>query len=144
MFVVSLLLIATNDVRPADGPFAVVLLNTPRALAEAVGVWLLELITRWRGGLHVNRLLDQAGQERFRVIQAPGLLPGVPPPLLPNGQPRASGSLQLFADTIQRQATVLTLADAFLIMIVLTVALMVLLLALPVRSYPPRIQFATK
>jgi len=144
MFVVSLLLIATNDVRPADGPFAVVLLNTPRALAEAVGVWLLELITRWRGGLHVNRLLDQAGQERFRVIQAPGLLPGVPPPLLPNGQPRAPGSLQLFADTIQRQATVLTLADAFLIMIVLTVALMVLLLALPVRSYPPRIQLATK
>lgn len=144
MFVVSLLLIVTNGVRPADAPFATVLINTPRALAEAVGAWLLALITRWRGGLHVNRLLDQAGQVRFQVIQAPGLLPGNQPPLLPNGQPRIPGSLQLFGDAIQRQATVLTLGDAFLIMVALTVALMVLLLVLPVRSYPPRIALATK
>lgn len=144
MFVVSLLLIVTNEVRPADGPFATVLINTPRALAEAVGVWLLELINRWRGGLHLDRLLDQAGQERFQVIQAPGLLPGVAPPLSPNGQPRIPGSLQAFGDAIQRQAAVLTLSDSFLIMVALTVALMVLLLALPIRTYPPRIQLAKK
>jgi DHA2 family multidrug resistance protein len=78
------------------------------------------------------------------VIQAAGLLPRHLPPLLPNGQPRVPGSLQLFAEAIQRQASVLSLSDAFLIMAALTVALMVLLLVLPVRSYPPRIQLATK
>jgi DHA2 family multidrug resistance protein len=66
MFVVSLLMIGTNDVRPEEGPFASVLVNTPRALAEATGIWLLGLITRWRGGLHTDRLLDQPARNAFR------------------------------------------------------------------------------
>jgi DHA2 family multidrug resistance protein len=144
LLIVPLLMIATNSVAPQEGPFASALVNTPRSLAEATSVWLFQLAMRWRGGLHADRLLDQAGQSRFQVIQAKGLLPNLPPPLLPSGLPRAHGSLGHFAEEIARQATVLSLGDAFLIMGALTTGLMLVLLILPVRTYPPRIQLARK
>ncbi len=40
-----------------------------RALAEPVGVWLLQLILRWRGALHYNRIVDQSGQGPFSILQ---------------------------------------------------------------------------
>ena len=39
---------------------------------------------------------------------------------------------------------VLTLADSFLVIATLTVALMIVLLILPVRTFPPRIEMAKK
>lgn len=144
MLVVPLLMIATNSVTPEEGPFASALVNAPRALAEATAAWLFDLIARWRGGLHANRLLDQAGQDRFRTIQARSLLPGHPSPLLPDGQPRFPGSLEQFARAIEQQATVLSLGDAFLVMAGLAACLMAVLLVLPVRTWPPRIQFTAK
>src|SRR6202012_3714134 len=58
MIVMPLLMMATNTIRnPVDGPFASTLVNTTRAVAEPVGVWLMQLIMRWRGGLHYDRLI---------------------------------------------------------------------------------------
>jgi len=144
LLIVPLLMIATNSVTPQEGPFASALVNTPRALAEATSVWLFQLIMRWRGGLHTDRLLDAVGQSRFRVIQAKALLPNHLPPLLPSGRPRAPGSLDHFAGEIARQASVLSFGDAFLIIAALTIGLMIVLLVLPVRTRPPRIQLARK
>ena len=142
MIVMPLLMMATNTIRdPADGPFASTMVNTMRAVAEPVGVWMVQLIQRWRGGLHYNRLVDQVGQQRFQVIQAQGLIPGNLPPLMPNGQPSAPGSLTAFRLAVDVQASVLTLSDAFLIVGALAVALMVVLFILPERTYPPRIEF---
>jgi DHA2 family multidrug resistance protein len=115
MVVVPLLMIATNTVQPPEGAFASALVNTPRGLAEVVGVWLFALILRWRGALHVSRLSDQLGQT---------LLP-------PQGDITAQ---------IQRQALVLSLSDAFLVVAAITLGLMVVLILLPVRSLPPRLQ----
>ena len=139
MVVMSLLLLATNVVKPPEGPYASGLVNTPRALGEAVGTWLLQLITRWRGDLHSSRLTDQAGQERYRAVQASGVLPNDPAPLLPNGQPRLPGSLGNFADAIQQQVVVLTLSDAFLVFAAITAALMGVVVGRPGRTDPPRI-----
>ena len=62
MVVVPLLLMSTNSVqRPDEAPFLSALVNTPRAISEAVAVWLIQLIQRWRGGLHYNRIADQVG-----------------------------------------------------------------------------------
>ncbi len=145
MIVMPLLMMATNTIRdPADGPFASTMVNTMRAVAEPVGVWIVQLIQRWRGGLHYNRLVDQVGQQRFQVIQARGLIPGNLPPLMPNGQPSAPGGLAAFRLAVDVQASVLTLSDAFLIVGALAVALMVVLFILPERTYPPRIEFAAK
>ena len=121
LVVMSLLMMTTNTVKQPEGPFASGLVNTPRAVAEATGIWLFELIGRWRGGLHSSRLTDQAGQERYTAVQASGMPVGA------------------LNETIRQQALVLTLSDAFLVMAAITAALMVLLLILPVRTAPPRI-----
>ncbi len=145
MFIMALLMIATNTIKdPKEGPFASAMINSARALAEPVAVWVTQLIVRWRGGLHYNRVVDQIGQSRYRVIQAQGLLPGNPPPLLPNGQPRSPGALNGLMTAVQAQVTVLTLSDAFLIFGSLTILLMVVLFLVPVRTYPPRIVMAQK
>src|SRR3984885_1695781 len=60
MVIMPLLLMATNTVTsPAEGPFTSALVNAPRALAEAAGAWFLELIGRWRGALHSDRIVDE-------------------------------------------------------------------------------------
>jgi DHA2 family multidrug resistance protein len=66
-------------------------------------------------------------------------LPQDPAPLLPNGQPSATGSLQQFAHMIEGQVSVMTTADIFLLMAVLCGVYMFVTLVLPVRTYPPRI-----
>jgi DHA2 family multidrug resistance protein len=143
MVIMPLLMMATNTVvRPEEGPFASALVNAPRAVAEATGVWFLALIDRWRNALHSDRIIDQAGQDRWRVIQANQVLPQYPPPLMPNGQPRVPNSLQAFSHAVEQQVTILTTNDTFLILGALTVFLMVVVLTLPVRTLPPRILFA--
>lgn len=143
MVVMSLLMMSTNDItKPEEGPFASALINTPRALAEVVGAWLVDLIIRWRGGLHSNRIMDQVGLERWRLIQAPAALPQQAPPLLPNGQPSAPGSLDAFNQAVQGQVTILTLSDAYLVMAAIAAALVVVLLVLTERTLPPRLQLA--
>ena len=143
MVVMPLLLMSTNALRdPADAPFASALINTPRAIAEVTGAWLLDLITRWRGGLHSSRIVDQVGQDRWRTIQAAPILPQHPPPLLPDGRQSAPGSLAAFDEAVRQQVTVLTLSDAYLVMAALAVFLMLVLLTLPVRTFPPRIEMA--
>ena len=127
LIVVSLLLMATNKVeKPEDGLYGSTLVNTTRGLAEPVGVWLLQLIARWRGGLHYNRIVDQSGQGTFSALQHP------------------PGSITGFSNTVAAQANVLALSDAFLVIGALGIALAVVLLMLPVRTYPPRIIFAKK
>src|ERR1700742_2959320 len=86
MVIMPLLMMTTNTVAsPTEGPFASALINTSRAVAEATGAWLLELIGRWRGALHSDRIIDQVGQDRWRVIQSNGVLPQYPSLLMPNG-----------------------------------------------------------
>lgn len=143
LFIMALLMMATNTIRdPADAPYAAAMVNSTRALAEPVGVWLMQLITRSRGALHSDRITDQIGQVRYSIIQAPGLIPGNPPPLLPNGAPRSPGALAALNAAVRGQVTVMTLADAFLIFGGLTALLMLLVLILPERTYPPRIVLA--
>ena len=123
MVVMPLLLMATNTVTPDEGPYASALVNTPRAIGQAVGVWLLQLVQHWRGALHTDRLAAQFGLDRFRLPHAD-----------------LSGIMR----TIEQQSAVMTLSDSFLVMAALIVTLMVVLLVVPVRTYPPRIVFANK
>ena len=122
MVVMPLLLLATNSVKPEEGPFASALVNTPRAISEVTGVWLLDLITRWRGDLHYNRIVDQLGQQSGRVPM-----------------PGGSGGV---AQAVQQQAMILTLSDAYLIFGGIGLFLAVVLLILPERTLPPRLQLA--
>ena len=141
--IMSLLMMATNAITdPREGPFASGMVNAPRAVAEAVGVWVIELVTRWRGGLHRGRIVDLIGQQRLSLVQATPIAGGSLPPLLPDGSPRSAGALEALNGAINAQVTTLVTSDTFLIMAALTVALILILATLPVRTYPPRIVMA--
>jgi DHA2 family multidrug resistance protein len=143
MVIMPLLMMTTNTIAgPAEGPFASALVNTSRAIAEAVSVWFLQLIDRWRNALHSDRIIDEAGQDRWRVIQSNGVLPQYPPPLTPSGHPRVPNSLEAFGHAVEQQVAILSTSDTFLILGALTVFLMVVVMTLPVRAVPPRIHFA--
>ena len=143
MVIMPLLMMATNTVTsPAEGPFASAIINTMRAVAEVASAWFLELIDRWRNALHSSRIVDEVGQDRWRVIQSNGVLPQYPAPLTPGGRPRAPGSLEAFSQAVEQQVAILTTSDTFLILGALTVFLMVVVVTLPVRTFPPRIVFA--
>jgi MFS transporter, DHA2 family, multidrug resistance protein len=143
MVIMPLLMMSTNAVAgPAEGPFAAAMINTSRAVAEAASVWFLGLIDRWRNALHSDRIIDEVGQDRWRVIQSNGVLPQYPAPLRPDGQARLPNSLEAFSHAVEQQVTILSTSDTFLILGALTVFLMVVVMTLPVRTMPPRIQFA--
>jgi DHA2 family multidrug resistance protein len=143
MVIMPLLMMVTNTVAgPAEGPFAAALVNTSRGLAEAASAWFLALIDRWRNALHYDRIADEAGQDRWRVIQSNGVLPQYPPPLMPDGQLRTPNSLEGFSHAVEQQVAILSTSDTFLILGALTVFLMVVVMTLPVRTVPPRILFA--
>ena len=143
MVIMPLLMMSTNTVaNPAEGPFASALINTSRAVAEATSAWFLELVGRWRNALHSDRIIDEIGQDRWRVIQNNGVLPQNPPPLTPNGQSRVPNSLEAFGHAVEQQVAILSASDTFLILGALTVFMMVLVMTLPIRTMPPRIHFA--
>lgn len=145
MVAVSLLLFATNTVKaPEEGPFVSALVNSARGLADPAGTWLVALVARWRGGLHSDRLVDQVGQNWFRITQSQRLTPRILASPLANDHTGAANSLQQFAHVIAQQASVMTYADTFLVMAALCVAFVLMTLVLPVRTYPPRILFARK
>jgi MFS transporter, DHA2 family, multidrug resistance protein len=126
LVLMSLLMATTNAVKaPSEAPYVSSLINTPRALSEVVAVWLFALIGRWRGDLHSDRIIDQIGQHRFAL-------------------PRGVGALQALSDAVRQQVTVMTTADTFLILAALTIFLMIVVVLLPVRSLPPRLELAQR
>jgi DHA2 family multidrug resistance protein len=143
MVIMPLVLMFTNSITNlAEFPFYGALLNSSRGLAEVVSVWLLDLIHRWRNALHYDRIADEAGQDRWRVIQSNGVLPQYPPPMTPTGHPRVPNAMELFRHSVEHQVLILSASDAFLILGAITLFFMVVVMTLPVRTVPPRIHFA--
>ena len=88
LVVMPLLMLSTNSVtKPEEGPFASAVVNVPRAISEATGAWLFDLINRWRGGLHYNRIVDQIGRNSGTPLLAdlgsPGQVSNAVPLLRP-------------------------------------------------------------
>lgn len=136
LVVMPLLMIATNALKADEGPYGSALVNTPRAVAEGIGLWSLELIARWRGGLHRDRIVDLIGQNRLALGQF-GVLPqtsGV----------ASDTALQAINAEIDRQVATLTAIDSFVILGSLALFLLIALALIPTRTYPPRIALAEK
>jgi MFS transporter, DHA2 family, multidrug resistance protein len=135
--IMPILMLVTNVVKPEEGPFASSLFNTPRAVTEAIGVWMVQLIARWRGGLHRERLADTLGQVRAQIEGAPGVA-ALHAPSSPAGFAAAGRGPSGYGRLIMDQVSVLTTSDTFVIMAALSLVLG-LLLFIPGRELPPRI-----
>ena len=137
-----LLMMATNVLSPDEGPFASAMINAPRAVAEAIGVGVLAVIDRWRGGLHRTRILETLGASRLTVVQAAPIPGASLPALTPVGRPSAPGALAALDRGVEAAVTTLTAIDTFLILGAVVIFMMIVLAVLPERTYPPRIALA--
>lgn len=116
MVVVPLLMKATGVIAPQEGPFASAMVNTLRSLASIVAGVALQQVITWREHFHSNHLVDQLGNLSQLDLAASADLAG----------------------RIREQAFVLTYADAYLVMLLVLGALLIALLTLPPRAYPPQ------
>jgi DHA2 family multidrug resistance protein len=121
MAVIPLLMLATNGMTPAEGPFASAWFNTIKGFSVVVGTGLTEGITTLREHFHSNVLVDQWGNRAY----GPGIAGDHP------------ARLAQIAGHIREQALVLASADVFRLMAVVAVALIVLIPFVATRIYPP-------
>lgn len=121
MVVVPLLMNATGVIQPMEGPFASSMVNTMRGLFSVVGASALENLIIHREHLHSNTLLDSFGASQYSL-----------------GPLFQSHSLAAVSERIQRQAFVLSFSDAYLVLLGVVAILLVVLVTLPKRAYPPQ------
>lgn len=121
MIVVPLLMNATGVIHPMEGPFASSMVNTMRGLFSVVGASALENFITHRQHLHSNTLLDSLGNRHQGLA-----------PLLPDE------TLASLAERVRDQAIVLSFSDAYLALLGVIAVLLVVLLTLPKRAYPPQ------
>lgn len=115
MAVIPLLMLSTGGMTPQDGPFASAWFNTVKGLAAVVASGVLEALGTLRRHFHSNMLVDNLGNS-----------------------PLVDASAGDLARRIHEQALVLTSADLYLCMALLSVALILLIPIMPTRIYPPR------
>ena len=121
MVVVPLLMIATGVIQPLEGPFASSMVNTLRGLFSVIAGAALENFVTHREHFHSNVLLDGVGSR----------LQGLDP--LHSAQGTAA-----LARQVSTQAYVLSYSDAFLALLSVIGVLLVILVTLPKRAYPPQ------
>ncbi|CAB3788921.1 putative multidrug resistance protein EmrY [Paraburkholderia ultramafica] len=131
MAVIPLLMLATNGMAPADGPFASAWFNTIKGFASVIGTGVTEGFFTMREHFHSNLLVDQLGN-RPQVL-------GV----AKNEFAKATGLphqafLPILDERIREQAMVLASADVLRLMALVAVALIVLIPLIAPRVYPPR------
>jgi DHA2 family multidrug resistance protein len=131
MAVIPLLMLATNGMTPAEGPFASAWFNTVKGFAAVLGAGLTEGLMSMRARFHLAVLVDQVGNRPQAVFMAQHPLssgPGANP----------SALLALLGQQLREQALVLASADVFRLMAVVAVGLMLLIPFVPTRIFPPR------
>jgi DHA2 family multidrug resistance protein len=121
MIVVPLLMNATGVIQPLEGPFASSMVNTLRGLFSVIASSALENFVTHREHFHSNVLLDGLGS-RLQGLE----------PL------QAVHTTAALARQVKEQAYVLSFSDAFLALLAVIGALLVVLLTLPKRAYPPQ------
>ena len=130
MAVIPLLMLATNGMTPAEGPFASAWFNTVKGFAAVLGAGLTEGLTSMRERFHFHVLVDQMGNrpQAFSIAQHQ---------LTERLGLTGSASLDLFAQRLHEQALVLASSDVFRLMAFVAVGLILLIPLVPTRIFPP-------
>ncbi|MDB6141594.1 MAG: 1 protein, partial [Pseudomonas sp.] len=122
MVVVPLLMNATGVIAPMEGPFASAMVNALRGMAAVVAGSLVENFITQREHFHSNTLLDALGSRQHTLAPMLG----------------GESSLAELAERLRGQAFVLSFSDAFLALMAVIAVLVLVLLTLPKRAYPPQ------
>ncbi len=135
--VLPVLMGATGAVQPMEGPFASAIFNTTRGLATIIGAVFVDAFLIHREHFHSNVLVDHVGRSLPLLSQATTSIGMHAAPLLPDGTTKSRATLGAFAELVSHQATVLSVADTYFVLIGLAVVLAIVLCVLPQRAYPP-------
>jgi MFS transporter, DHA2 family, multidrug resistance protein len=121
MVILGILMGVTTGLPPTEGPFASAMFNSLKTFSAAIATALIEGLGTDRERLHSNMLVDQLGNHA----------------LVANQSIDAAHGLGELVHRIHVQAVVLTSADLYRVMAGVAIGLLLLVLVLPVRIYPP-------
>lgn len=138
MAILPVLMGATGVVQPPEGPFASAMFNTVRGFSSVLGSAMIGWFSSRREQFHSNVLLNHAGSVSSLLAQPYDGDGTYLAPLNPDGSAVSTEALSAFSSLVKRQATILGLADSYLMIIGLGMALALFTLLLPKRTYPPQ------
>ncbi|WP_045046448.1 MFS transporter [Rouxiella chamberiensis] len=138
MAILPVLMGATSVVQPPEGPFASAMFNTVRGLGSVMGSALVGEFSSSREQYHSSVLLNHVGNASALLSQPYEGDGTYLAPLNPDGSAISTEVLSAFSSLVKRQATILGLADSYLMIIGVAIALALLTLFLPRRTYPPQ------
>lgn len=137
LVVMPLLMMATNVLKPEEGPLGAALVNAPRAVAEALGAGLLTLTARWRGAFHRDQILDTLGANRIDLLQT-GRLPAAVLRPDPGGLGPGGAALRALSAEVGRRVATLVTIDTYACLGALALVLLVLVVTVAEPTLPPR------
>lgn len=138
MAILPVLMGATGVVQPPEGPFASAMFNTVRGFSSVLGSALVGEFSSKREQFHSNVLLNHVGSVNSLLSQPYDGDGTYLAPLNPDGSSVSTQALSAFSSLVKRQATILGISDSYLMIIGIAIALGLLTLLLPKRTYPPQ------
>jgi len=146
MLILPVLMSATSVILPPEGPYASAMFNTVRGFSSVAAGSLVENFLTHREKFHSHTLVDQLGNRPWLMTAANSADASAMRPLLPDGSASSAENLGHFATLLKHQAVILSISDAYLLLIGFALLLVLLTAWLPKRVWPPQtlIQTQTK
>jgi DHA2 family multidrug resistance protein len=138
MMILPVLMSATSVVLPPEGPFASAMFNTVRGFSSVAAGTLVEWFISHREQFHSHILLDGAANRSWLLRADSAHDASASAPLLPDGSISSTENITHFSTLVKHQAQVLSLSDAYLLLIAFAFLLILLTAWLPKRVWPPQ------
>ncbi|MCX0501212.1 MFS transporter [Erwinia billingiae] len=138
MLILPVLMSATSVVLPPEGPFASAMFNTVRGFSSVAASCLVENFLTHREKFHSHTLVDNLGNRPWQMTADTSASASSLMPLLPDGSASSTENLSHFATLLKHQAVILSISDAYLLIIGFALLMVLLTAWLPKRVYPPQ------
>ncbi|MGO4743868.1 MFS transporter [Serratia quinivorans] len=138
MIILPVLMGATSVVMPPEGPFASAMFNSVRGFSTIAAGCLVENFISHREKFHSQTLVDQLGNRPWLMTAGSSDQVSSTLPLLPDGSVSSAENLRHFSMLVKHQAEILSISDAYLLIIGCALLLVLLTVSLPPRVYPPQ------
>ncbi|MEM6049166.1 MFS transporter [Erwinia sp. P7711] len=138
MMILPVLMSATSVVQPPEGPFASAMFNTVRGFSSVAASCLVENFLTHREKFHSHTLTDNLGNRPWLMTADTPASAGSLTPLLPDGSASSTENLSHFATLLKHQAVILSISDAYMLIIGFALLMILLTAWLPKRVWPPQ------
>ncbi len=138
MLILPVLMSATSVILPPEGPYASAMFNTVRGFSSVAAGCLVENFLTHREKFHSHILVDRLGNHPWLMTADSATSASALYPLLPDGSVSSTENLSHFATLVKHQATILSISDAYLVLIGCALLLVALTAWLPKRVWPPQ------